>query len=63
MSIGTSSLDGEILINDISFKKINKEYFYDLISYHGQENFLIPGTVFENINLGNDLEHDDPKFF
>lgn len=57
--LGLLPYDGEILINDISFKKINKEYFYDLISYHGQENFLIPGTVFENINLGNDLEHDD----
>ena len=57
--LGLLPYDGEILINDRNFKKINKEDFYDLVSYHGQENFLIPGTVFENINLGNNLEYDD----
>lgn len=52
---------GEILINNIELKNIDKEYFRNKISYITQENYLFSMSIKENISLYREVSLDDIK--
>jgi ATP-binding cassette subfamily B protein len=45
--------EGEILIDGIEIRKIDKKYFNKHISIVLQENFLFNGTIYDNISYAN----------
>lgn len=50
-----SEYDGEILINDIEYKKISESEKFSLISYMEQKVFLFNWNIKDNITLFNDF--------
>ena len=51
--------EGEILINGIPYEHIGRQCLRELISYASQNPFLFPGTIRDNIKIGNPDATDD----
>ena len=54
---------GWISLNDIPYSDIGRVCLRELISYVSQRTFLFPGTVRDNIRIGNPLATEDQGLF
>ncbi len=48
---------GDVRINNISVKEINRDSLRQRIGYAPQEPVIFEGSIFENITLGRDVDH------
>ena len=56
--------EGEILFNGIPYEHIDRHSLRELMSYTSQNPFLFPGTIRDNIKIGNpDATDDEGSFF
>ena len=51
--------EGEILLNSIPYEHIGREALRDMISYASQNLFIFPGTIRDNIKVGNPDASDE----